>query len=86
MRQAGEECSLFGGRGDGTGGRGEDEAVAAEGEALLGEFGLEELVVRAGEELCLGSSDGGDQVVDHDGFAFEGALFVAVGGELDGLD
>lgn len=68
------------------GGRGEDKAVTDECEALLGEFSLEELIVGAREELSLSAGDGGDQMVDGDGFAVEGALFVTVGGELNGLD
>ena len=53
---------------------------------MLGKFGLEELVFRAGEEIGRGAGDGGDKVVDGDGLAVEGALLVGVGGELDRLD
>ena len=71
--------------GAGFGGRGQDEALADQGEALLREFGLQELVFRAGEEVGPGAGDGGDQVVDGDGLAVERALLVGVGGQLDGL-
>jgi hypothetical protein len=37
------------GRRAGLGGRGEDKAVADQGKAVLGEFGLEELVFRTAE-------------------------------------
>jgi hypothetical protein len=53
---------------------------------MLGKFGLEKLVFRAGEEVRFGAGDGGDQVVDDDGLAVEGALLVGVGGQLDGND
>ncbi len=76
----------LGRRGAGFGGRGEDEACADNGEALLGEFGLEELVFRAGEEVGFGAGDGGDEVVDGDELAVEGSLLVGVGGQQDGGD
>jgi hypothetical protein len=78
--------ALVGGRSNGTGGRGEDEAVADEGETLLWELGLKELIVGAGEELGLGAGDGRDEVMDSNGLAVEGALLVAIGSDLDGLD
>ena len=68
------------GRRAGLGGRGEDEAIADQGKALLGEFGLEELVFRAAEEVGRGAGDGGDEVMDDDGLAVERALLVCVGG------
>ena len=67
-------------------GRGEDEILADQGEALLGEFGLEKLIFGAGEEIRCGAGDGGDEVVDDDGLAVECALFVGVGGQLNRLD
>lgn len=57
-----------------------------EGESLLGELGLEKLIVGAGEEFTLGAGDGRNEVVDRDGLAVKGALFVAVGGDLDRQD
>ena len=53
----------------GFGGRGEDEAFADKCEALLGEFGLEELVFRAGEKVGFGAGDRGYKMVDGDGLA-----------------
>jgi hypothetical protein len=47
---------------------------------LLGEFGLEELVFRAAEEVGWCAGDGGDEVVNDDGLAVERALLVGVGG------
>ena len=74
------------GRSTGLGGRGEDEAFADQSEARLGQLGLEKLVFRAGEEVGLGSGNGGYEVVDIDGPAVEGSLHVGVGGEQDGRD
>jgi hypothetical protein len=67
-------------------GRGEDKTLADQGEAHLREFGLEKLIFRAGEEVGFSAGDGGDEVVDDDGFAVERALLVGVGGQLDGND
>jgi hypothetical protein len=71
---------LLGGRGLGFGGRGEDEAVADQGKAFLGEFGLEELVLGAGEKVGGVAGKGGYEVVDGDGLAVERSLLVGVGG------
>jgi len=70
----------LGGRRAGFGGRSQDEALADEGEALLGKFSLEKLVFGAGEEVGLGAGDGGDHVVDDDGISVQRALLVGVGG------
>lgn len=80
-------CSGLGcGWGTGFGWRGEDEASADHGEALLGELGLEKLVFGAGKKVCGCSVEGGFQMVDGDGLAIAGSMFVSVGGELDGDD
>jgi len=60
--------------------------LADEGEALLGEFGLEELIFSADEEISGCAGDGGDEVVDGEGLAVESALLVRIGCELDGCD
>ena len=77
---------LFGGRSNGVGRRKEDKAVANKGEALQREFGLKKLIVGAGEKLCPGAGHCGNQVVDRDRLAVEGALLVAVGRDLNGGD
>jgi len=80
-------CGAAAGRGCAGFGWGcEDEAGANEGEALLREFSLEELILRAREEVSDGAGDGGFEVMDGDRLAVEGALLVGVGGELDGGD
>jgi hypothetical protein len=76
----------IGGRCAGFGRWREDKPSADEGKALQGEFGLEKLVLRAGEEVGGGSGDGGDQMVDRDWLAVEGSLLIGVGSQLDGLD
>ena len=53
---------------------------------MLREFGLQELVLRTGKEVCPGAGDGGDEVMDCNGLAVESALLVGVGGKLNGLD
>lgn len=73
-------------RRDWLGGRREHEAFAYEREAGRGQFSLQKMILRAGEEVCVGGADGGDQVVNGDGLAVEGSLHVGVGGELHGLD
>jgi len=70
----------------GFGRRSKDEAFADHGEALLGEFSLHQLVFRTGKEVSLCAGNGGDEVVDDNGLAVEGALLVGIGGQLDGSD
>jgi hypothetical protein len=70
-------CGGLSGRCAGFGGRRQDETFADEGEALLGEFGLEELVVRAGEDVCGGTGEGGFEVVDGDGLGVERPILVS---------
>jgi len=53
-------CRWWCGRGAGFGGGSEDEAVADQCEPLVGEFGLEKLVIGAGEEVGIVAGDGGD--------------------------
>ena len=64
----------------------QDEAVANKGESILRQFGLEQLILRAGEEVGCRAGDCGDDVVNRDRGAIQGALFVAIGGKLDRLD
>ena len=64
----------------------EHESVANEGEALLGQFGLEELIFRSGKEIGAVPGDARDQVVGHNRLAIEGALLIGISGELDGFD
>lgn len=71
---------------EGLGGRRENESLANEGEALLGEFGLEKLIFRAGKQVGRRAGDGGDEVVDCYWFGVESALLVGIGGELNGRD
>jgi len=51
-----------------------------EGEAFLGEFGLEELVFGAGEKIRRGTGDRGDEVMNCDWLAVECALLISVRG------
>ena len=71
---------LFGGRGARGRGRCEDETVADQSKAWLGEFGLQELVFGPGEQVGIRPGDGGDQVVDQNRLAIEHSLLVGVGG------
>lgn len=68
------------------GGRLQLEATADEGESLLREFGLEQAIVRAREEICFRSCDRGDEVMHGDRLAVERALPVRIGCELHRLD
>lgn len=70
----------------GFGRRGEDEAFADQSEALLGKLGLEKLVFGAREEVRIRVCECGDEVVNGDGLAVEGSIFVGIGGELNGDD
>src|SRR6266568_3640110 len=64
----------------------EDKAFADQGEALLGEFGLQVLVVVSAEKVGFIAGDGGDQVMRGDGLAVQSAVFVGVGCQLNRLD
>ena len=72
--------------GDGFGRRGQDKSHTDDGESLLGQFCLQELIFGAGEDVGVGSSNGRDQVMHCHGLAVESSFFVRIGRELDGLN
>ena len=50
------------------------------------QFGLKKLIFGTGEDICVGSGDGGDEMVNGDGLAVERSLLVSVRGQLNGID